>query len=147
SAFVLVLLCLLIFLVWRRGPAGSNQLQELNYYKTENQEFRIELARCTERIQHLEKVNQDLKGELESVRAKYLAAMKDLERSHSFYQAQQERLEQQKYDLQRSHEELSRDFELIANRILEEKTKKFTEQNSINLGLLLDPLKENIRQF
>ncbi len=38
-------------------------------------------------------------------------------------------------------------FENLANRILEEKSKKFTEQNKSNLSDLLNPLKERIITF
>jgi DNA recombination protein RmuC len=43
--------------------------------------------------------------------------------------------------------ELSNQFETLANRILEEKTKRFTEQNQVNLSQLLTPLSEKIRSF
>jgi DNA recombination protein RmuC len=43
--------------------------------------------------------------------------------------------------------ELSNQFEALANRILEEKTKRFTEQNQTNLTQLLAPLSEKIKSF
>jgi DNA recombination protein RmuC len=43
--------------------------------------------------------------------------------------------------------ELSNQFETLANRILEEKTKRFTEQNQTNLSQLLGPLAEKIKGF
>ena len=43
--------------------------------------------------------------------------------------------------------ELSNQFEALANRILEEKSKKFTDQNETNLGNLLKPLKEKFGEF
>ncbi|MEZ4955830.1 MAG: DNA recombination protein RmuC [Saprospiraceae bacterium] len=39
------------------------------------------------------------------------------------------------------------EFENIANKILEEKTKKFTQQNEKQLNDLLQPLRENIKGF
>ncbi len=42
---------------------------------------------------------------------------------------------------------LTEQFENLANRILDEKTKKFTEQNKQGLETLLNPLKENIQIF
>ena len=39
------------------------------------------------------------------------------------------------------------EFEQLANKILEEKTHKFTEQNKLNLDHILNPLKENIKAF
>lgn len=44
-------------------------------------------------------------------------------------------------------EQLSNQFKTLANDILDEKTKKFTEQNQTSLGQLLDPLKTQIEQF
>jgi DNA recombination protein RmuC len=43
--------------------------------------------------------------------------------------------------------EFSQQFQLLANQILEEKSKKFTEQNQANLGGILLPLQEKIKEF
>ncbi len=42
---------------------------------------------------------------------------------------------------------LSDQFKNLANEILEDKSKRFTEQNQTNLGALLDPLKLRISEF
>ena len=42
---------------------------------------------------------------------------------------------------------LSEQFKNVANDILEEKSKKFSEQNQTNLGQLLDPLRQQIHEF
>jgi DNA recombination protein RmuC len=42
---------------------------------------------------------------------------------------------------------LADQFKALANEILEEKSKRFTEQNQSNLGALLDPLKLKITEF
>jgi DNA recombination protein RmuC len=44
-------------------------------------------------------------------------------------------------------ETLSDQFKSLANDILEEKTKRFTEQNQLSLGHLLDPLKIQLLEF
>ena len=44
-------------------------------------------------------------------------------------------------------ESLKTQFENLANQILEEKGQKFTKQNQENLGLLLNPLQEKIKDF
>jgi DNA recombination protein RmuC len=44
-------------------------------------------------------------------------------------------------------EVLANQFKSLANDILEEKSKRFTEQNQTNLGALLDPLKTKITEF
>jgi DNA recombination protein RmuC len=42
---------------------------------------------------------------------------------------------------------LSDQFKTLANDILEEKSKRFTEQNQLSLGQLLDPLKTQLHEF
>jgi DNA recombination protein RmuC len=42
---------------------------------------------------------------------------------------------------------LTDQFKALANEILEEKSKRFIEQNQTNLGALLDPLKTRINEF
>ena len=44
-------------------------------------------------------------------------------------------------------EALSNQFKSLANDILEEKSKRFAEQNQASLGLLLDPLKVRLQEF
>jgi DNA recombination protein RmuC len=44
-------------------------------------------------------------------------------------------------------ETLSDQFKSLASDILEEKTKRFTEQNQVSLGQLLDPLKTQLNEF
>jgi DNA recombination protein RmuC len=44
-------------------------------------------------------------------------------------------------------EELSKQFRLLANDLLEEKSRRFTEQNQTNLHQLLNPLGEKIQAF
>ncbi len=58
-----------------------------------------------------------------------------------------EKLTTQKAELLQAREQLNKDFELLANRIFEEKSQRFTDQNRSNLDVILNPLKEKIREF
>ena len=49
--------------------------------------------------------------------------------------------------LQSAREELSSQFKNLANDILEEKSKRFSEQNQQSLGQLLEPLKTRLQEF
>ena len=49
--------------------------------------------------------------------------------------------------LQSAREELTHQFKSLANDILEEKSKRFSEQNQQSLGQLLDPLKTKLQEF
>ncbi len=59
----------------------------------------------------------------------------------------EEKLLTQSKEYQKLQEENKRDFEIIANKILDEKSTKFTEQNKVNIQSLLDPLQEKIQHF
>ena len=59
----------------------------------------------------------------------------------------QGRLNEQKTELEQLQQRFKTEFENLANKILEEKSVKFTEQNRINLDLVLNPLKEKIKDF
>lgn len=57
------------------------------------------------------------------------------------------KLTEQKQEVEKLQERFTKDFELLANKILEEKSNKFTEQNKENLKTILSPLQEKILLF
>lgn len=61
--------------------------------------------------------------------------------------ALQEKLDTQKKEIEDLGEKFQVAFENIANKILDDKTRKFTEQNKDNLKVILDPLGTRIREF
>nr|WP_297916901.1 DNA recombination protein RmuC [uncultured Allomuricauda sp.] len=67
------------------------------------------------------------------------------------YQADLENLQQkhaeQKSELEKLQEKFTKDFEILANKILEDKSKKFTESNKENIENILTPLNKKIREF
>ncbi len=58
-----------------------------------------------------------------------------------------EKLESQKTEVQELQKTAHLQFEKIANRLLEEKSEKFTHTNKTTLETLLNPLKEDITRF
>jgi DNA recombination protein RmuC len=59
----------------------------------------------------------------------------------------QEKLFSQKAELDEIQKKFTVEFENLSSRILDEKSLKFTEQNRINLDIILNPLKEKIKDF
>ncbi len=59
----------------------------------------------------------------------------------------EEKLFDQKQELERLQERFRQEFENVANRLLEEKSRKFTDQNQRQLQDLLEPLREKIKTF
>lgn len=58
-----------------------------------------------------------------------------------------DRNKEQKQEVNELQEKFTKEFENLANKILEEKTNKFTEQNKENLKIILSPLQEKILSF
>lgn len=58
-----------------------------------------------------------------------------------------QRNKEQKEEVEKLQEKFSKDFQLLANKILEEKSKKFTDQNETNIKNILHPLQEKIKSF
>src|SRR5690606_29495258 len=88
---------------------------------------------------YLENENERLRSVNEERQLAYLEAQKELERKQAFYQAQQEKINEQKLELDRMRTQFNKEFELIASKILEEKTEKFTALNNRNLDQILHP--------
>lgn len=89
----------------------------------------------------------DLKSELESERKKVLEANNNLAAAEADYRNIQEKLQDQKRELEQLNEKFAIEFKNLANDIFEEKSKKFTDQNKSNLFDLLRPLGEKIVEF
>lgn len=70
-----------------------------------------------------------------------------LAKAEQVFQSQEEKLATLKSELENVHKKYTVEFENIANKILDEKSKKFTDQNKNNLELILNPLKEKIKDF
>ncbi|UWY28392.1 DNA recombination protein RmuC [Flavobacterium sp. TR2] len=58
-----------------------------------------------------------------------------------------ERHKEQKSEINELQEKFTKEFENLANKILEEKSAKFTEQNTVNMKNILTPLQDKIQVF
>lgn len=61
--------------------------------------------------------------------------------------ALQEKYQEQKAQLEEVQQRFTKEFENLANKILEEKSLKFTEQNQKNIKTVLEPLQQRIKDF
>ncbi|RNC89772.1 MAG: DNA recombination protein RmuC [Allomuricauda sp.] len=54
---------------------------------------------------------------------------------------------EQKEEVEKLQEKFTKEFENLANKILDEKSEKFTKQNKINIESILTPLDKKIKEF
>ncbi len=59
----------------------------------------------------------------------------------------QTKLTENKVEVEKLQEKFTKEFENLANKILEEKSKKFTLQNKENIQSILNPLQDKIKTF
>jgi DNA recombination protein RmuC len=100
-----------------------------------------------EKNKSLQQQVTELKHELESERHKVLETNNSLAASEADYRNLQEKLQDQRKELETLNEKFTLQFKNLANEIFEEKSKKFTDQNKTNLYDLLKPLGEKITEF
>jgi DNA recombination protein RmuC len=58
-----------------------------------------------------------------------------------------QKVHENKDEVDKIQEKFTKEFENLANKILEDKSKKFTEQNKENIQTILNPLQEKIKGF
>ena len=159
-ALLIVILIVLVILLLKKPQAALSiiSVEDFERTKSENESLKISLAKADERVSNLsaekehittllKQEQQRLIDELQAERDRLADANRELESTRSFYLAEKEKLAEQKLSYEQSQEKLNKDFKLIANKILEEKSSKFIEQNRTNLDIILNPLKENIKAF
>lgn len=122
-------------------------LEEANKLNEEINSLKIESGKLTERIKLLEDDKQSLKSELESERSKSEKLNAENSSLKSDYANLQQRLNEQKAEMEELQQRFVKEFENLANKIFEEKSVKFTEQNKEKLSEILNPLKEKISEF
>lgn len=112
-----------------------------------NGRLTADIAAKQKRLVEIEQTQQNLSTERDALlkdQAGFLAKIAELNTTLDKERTQaQEKLEL----LNEAREQLSNSFKTLANEILDEKSKKFTDQNQTNLGLILNPLKQQLTDF
>ncbi len=109
-------------------------LQERNAVLTES---KLNAERTIDQLQLEQKQQQAEKENIIKVNIQQDADIKYLN----------DKLNEQKEELEKIQEKFTKEFENLANKILDEKSTKFTEQNKENLKTILNPLQEKIKLF
>jgi len=110
-------------------------------------ELKSEKSRAEEKVTLYYNEVNELKTSLENERNKYLELNSDYHKVTTQNKNLEEKLENHKKEIEQLQEKFSTEFKNIANEILEDKSRRFTEQNQQNLKNILDPLRENISEF
>lgn len=121
--YITIIVIFSIFIIWWIHSTGK---QESNELKKENQRLNAEIANLQ---------NKQIESVHESANLK------------ANLQTKEEQLKHQQLELLNAREQLNKDFQILANRILEEKSSRFTDINRLNMESILKPLGEKLSEF
>ncbi|MGO4708381.1 DNA recombination protein RmuC [Chryseobacterium sp. 2TAF14] len=130
----------LIYFMLKSSMVSRNSYDELNQLSIKS---KADLENLNLKIQDLEKIIRDEK----ELNLQQSDLLNDLKGEFAKVSAENTFLKAQKEEFKKIQEEGKVQFENLANKILEEKTEKFTAQNQLNLTNLLNPLQEKINNF
>lgn len=120
AVIILVLAIIVIYLLQKAG-------------KQREQELKDELTRVS--------------AEKESLQRDAIEYIRQTAESKALLQSREEQLRIQQEELLNMRNQLNKDFQLLANQILEEKTLRFTDVNKTNMEAILRPLNEKLVEF
>ncbi|WKZ70424.1 MAG: DNA recombination protein RmuC [Melioribacteraceae bacterium] len=110
-------------------------------------EIKSAKTRAEEKVSLYQNELNELKSNLEKERTKLLEISSEYSKINTQNVNLEEKLSNQKKEIEELQERFRIEFKNLANEILEDKSKKFTEQNQENLRNILDPLRERITDF
>ena len=159
ASALLLLVVLVIVLMSRKNQSGSADfLSQKESWTSQIHQLNIQLAKYEQQILHLESESArsslhhrqelvNLHSELKEERQQLLIAERSLASAQKQFESQQQRLAEHKQEVEQLKRQLHAEFQVMANQILEDKTKKFTESNSLSMDRILSPLREKIKSF
>jgi len=136
----------LLFRTKLQGLKGSSP-DEIEKLKVQISSVSIEKGRVDERIKITDENLKQTTADLSSEREKNTALNSELSSLKSNYNNLQTKLSEQKVEVEKLQEKFTKEFENLANKILDEKSSKFTLQNKENLDQILKPLNDKIKDF
>ncbi len=109
--------------------------------------LQVNLKHLTDQYQVEKQTNLQQQTALDRHRESISQLKEDLTRQDAQNSTLIEKLDTQKDEILQMRRESEQHFENIANRLLEEKTKRFSETNQENMKQILDPLNQKIKEF
>jgi len=112
----------------------------LSELEAENRQLNTSVSTLNDKILANDEEKKQLQSQKEQLGQDYVrleAANGNLQRINT----------EQKQEVEKLQEKFTKEFENLANKILDEKSTKFTEQNQKNIKQILSPLQEKIQLF
>ncbi|WP_179376377.1 DNA recombination protein RmuC [Winogradskyella wichelsiae] len=119
-----------------------NEVKKASEIESEKQlqYFNQQLAASKENSSKIESEREEIRREKDFLNA-------ELSRRNTEFENLKQQNQKRDEEFVTQQEQLRKDFELMASKILEEKSEKFTLQNKENIKSILNPLEEKIKTF
>jgi len=143
-AFLFIGLALGALVGFLLGKRGSSTVLDDD---GELEKLKLENATLTEGQRRVSEERDILKADFKETQDKLSETEQGLASARTHFKNQESRQNEQKKEFEELNKRFNTEFENLANKILDEKSKKFTDQNKENLDLILTPLRERIKDF
>lgn len=147
--FIVVGIVIGILIGFWTGKSSANGKIQIIENANSTQKIQIDQLQqqLTQSNNQSEKIREQARLELEKLRSdKEYISIQYTKKSADYENLFQKQAEQ-KLEIEQLQDKFTKEFENLANKILEEKSTKFTQQNKENLSHLLNPLQEKIQLF
>ncbi|MFI0428034.1 DNA recombination protein RmuC [Mariniflexile sp. HMF6888] len=140
---------ILIFAILISGSIGAYIGMTITKLKSKSEQSTLE-ERQNQMANTINELKQNLnkiEAERDAIRTEKEFLNAELIRRNTEYENLYQLNLKRDEELEKRQEELRKDFELLATKILDEKSEKFTLQNKENIKNILNPLQEKIKTF
>ncbi|GAB6120731.1 DNA recombination protein RmuC [Dysgonomonas termitidis] len=100
-----------------------------------------------QREQELKNEINRLSADKDAIQKEQMEKIREIAETRALLQSKDEQLRLQQEELLNTRAQLNKDFQILANQILEEKTLRFTDMNRSNMEAILKPLNEKLVEF
>ena len=128
-----------VTLLWMRTRSGERELQ-----------LKSDIARLEERSEQIPKLEtqlQEREKRLQTLQQQITELKSDNAQLTSSIEGEQRHHKQQLEDLELARKKMVGEFENIANRVIDEKGKRFDENNRKGMDEILKPVREQLKDF
>lgn len=149
--FMVGIICLAIGFLFAKWLITSKNSSVKEVYVEQIRQLENQIASAKEeqnRTQDfLQKQNNQIQLEREQIRTEKEVLAIQLSKKEADFDHLLERHKEQKQEVEDLQKKFTTEFENLANKILEEKSTKFTLQNQENMKIILAPLQDKILNF
>lgn len=126
---------------------NKSQQNEINLHKQKISELTATNNSISQNLTKQNDANEKQANQIGELNTKLIDLTSQISKLTANNASLTEKLATQKTETEELQKTARLEFEKIANKLLEEKSSKFTEANKTNMETLLNPLKEDINKF